>query len=193
MIRPAIIVFLVGILVGLALALWLRPKNVKENFETKDTKIALSASEKELFEDLKNDRLSEKQIDKLIKLGTITDSLMDKFMVKAMDDVKQKFTDLKTEDPLGKALTDVKQPEEEELAKPKVTFKVPVKKSTEETDDTDENEEPKEEKKPLVQKKERMTIEETPDSPSHIQVKPYRSKVEGFSGSRFEPPAYAKI
>lgn len=33
---------------------------------------------------------------------------MDKFMVKAMDDVKQKFTDLKVEDPLGKALTEVK-------------------------------------------------------------------------------------
>jgi lipopolysaccharide export LptBFGC system permease protein LptF len=192
MIRPAIIVFLFGILVGVALALWLRPKTVKENFETKDTTVPLSASEKELFEDLKNDRLTEKQIDKLIKLGTITDSLMDKFMVKAMDDVKQKFTDLKTEDPLGKALTEVKKPEEEEVAKPKVTFKVPVKKSTEE-DSEEESEESEKPKKPLAPKKERMTIEESPDSPSHIQVKPYRAKVEGFSGSRFEPPAYAKI
>lgn len=189
MIRPAIIVFLVGVLVGVALSLWLRPKAVKENFETKDTKIVLSASEKELFEDLKNDRLNEKQIDKLIKLGTITDSLMDKFMVKAMDDVKQKFTDLKTEDPLGKALTEVKKPEEEVPIK---VAKAP-KKIVEPIEEVPEEESETEEPKKMVPKKERMTIEEKPDSPSHIQVKPYRSKVEGFSGSRFEPPAYARI
>lgn len=191
MIRPAIIVFLVGVLVGVILALWLRPKTMKENFETKDTKIVLSASEKELFEDLKNDRLSDKQIDKLIKLGTITDSLMDKFMVKAMDDVKQKFTDLKTEDPLGKALTEVKKPEEPKVVK--ASKKVVDPEELTEDKVEDEIEEPEEPKKLPVSKKEKMTIEDTPDSPSHIQVKPYRSKVEGFSGSRFEPPAYARI
>lgn len=52
MIRPALIVFLVGVLVGVLITLWFRPKTVKENFETND-KILLSASEKELFEDLK--------------------------------------------------------------------------------------------------------------------------------------------
>lgn len=174
MIRPAIIVFLVGVLVGVLLTLWLRPKTVKENFETED-KIVLSASEKELFEDLKNDRLTDKQIDKLIKLGTITDTLMDKFMVKAMDDVKQKFTDLKVEDPLGKALTEVKMPEEKEEEPPK---KKAVPKP--------------EEEEAVPVKKEKMTIEEKADSPSHIQVKPFRANVEGFSGSRFEPPAYAR-
>lgn len=45
-------------------------------------------------------------------------------------------------------------------------------------------------KNPLLKRK--MTLEEKPDSPSHIQVKPFRSKVEGFSGSRFEPTSYAR-
>jgi hypothetical protein len=184
--RAAIIVFLLGVLIGVGLTLWLRPKTVKENFKSEEEDgIVLTASEKELFEDLKNDRLNDTQIDKLIKLGTITDSLMDKFMVKAMGDAKQKFTDLKSEDPLGKALTEVKKSTEEEPAPPKPSKSVKPLPQV----NKDDEEEDKPVKVPPKVKKEEMTIEDAPESPSHIRVKSL--KVEGFSGSRFEPPAYA--
>jgi len=184
--------FVLGLIAGIIIMRWwYGTKKTTETFANETAEeIKLSKSEKELFEDLKNEKLSDKQVDKLIELGTITDQLMDKFMQKAMVEVKEKF-EYPIEDSLGKSLAKVKNEGkmDEPVVKPKAEIiedDIPVTKPKAKPEIIEDE--------PVVKPKSDTptvpVVKPKAETSSAIKVKDItKPPLEGFSD--YEPATYA--